>query len=158
MLRRLFRLRPLDEERADATRLTGDKALAAGAVPLFYEPSLRLDVDDQLQTPYFFRFGDLRTAFEAQKAAGGAGASALNDPPMPRAVTLAGLVKGLETGAVPAETLLVAASEAAAVVAGMSGGAGPAGVPAGGASEKTTGASPGDAFFLTVPFANGRRV
>jgi len=149
---RLFRLRPLADELANAAQYTGDK-LAEGSLPLFFEPSLRLAVDDRRQTPYFFRLGDLRAAFEAQIAAGESG---LNDPPMPRVVTLDGLVKSLETGEARADTLLVAASEAAAVVARMNGGAG--GLPASsGAAEMPPSSPPPDDFFLSVPFAKGRR-
>ena len=160
---RLFRLRPLDDEVASATRLSG--ALQAGAVPLFYEPSLRLPVEDGvLQTPFFFRFGDLQTAFETQKEAGGA--SALNDPPQPRVATLAELVRGLERGDVGQNVVFVAASEAAAVVARMNGadqgangqaasGAADRGAAGRGAADR--GVRERDPFFLSVPFANGRK-
>ena len=151
---RLFLLRPLESEVAAASRYTSAK-LASGAVPLFYEPSLRLPVDGRPQAPYFFRFNDLVTAFEAQQAAGESG---LNDPPLPRVIVLTDLVKGLEKGELPNDTLLVAASEAAAVVARMNGGSGDD-APAGGAREALPmPADPSDAYFLTVPFANGRQV
>ena len=109
---RLFRLRSFDDENAAAARLSAEK-LPEGGVPLFYEPSLLLPVDDRPQTPFFFRFGDLQTTFDAQQAAGGPDAAKLNDPPKPRVITLAALAKALETGGAPADSVLVAASEAA---------------------------------------------
>ena len=135
-------------------------------MPLFYEPSLRLPIDDRPQTPYFFRFGDLQTAFEAQREAGGAEAAALNDTPSPRVVSLSRLIQGFESGAVSPDSLLVAAAEASAVVARMNGmdagggaAAGGAGAPAGpGGAPPRPSAPRGEEFFLSVPFANGRRM
>ena len=154
---RLFRLRALDDEMKAASSLT-QSGFDANAVPLFFEPSLSLAVDGTPQRPYFFRFGDLRTAFEAQKEAGD---TSLNDPPSPRVAALTDVVRGLEVGAVPSNTVLVAASEAAAVVARMNGGAevSPAS-PSGDAPAEPArkGSTQPDPFFLTVPFANGRRV
>ena len=162
---RLFLLQPLEGEIAAASRYTPTK-LAAGAVPLFYEPSLKLPVDGRPQSPYFFRFNDLVTSYEsASEAQQAAGESGLNDPPLPRVILLTDLVKGLENGEVPSDTLLVAASEAAAVVARMNGGSGeeaPAAPPAnpipGRREDLQMPADPSEAYFLKIPFANGRSV
>ena len=145
---RLFRLQPLGDELKAAASLSSEK-LAEGSVPLFYEPSLTLSVDGKGQAPYFFRFGDLQAAYNAQKAADGP-QSTLNSPPKPRVATLAAVIAGLERGDLPADTLLVAASEAAAVVARMNSGGG-MGLPA------PTQAPERDPFFLqTMPFGAGK--
>jgi hypothetical protein len=47
---RLFRLRPLGDETSAAARISGKK-LDEGDVPLFYESSLKLEVDGRLQQP-----------------------------------------------------------------------------------------------------------
>lgn len=149
---KLFRLRQLADENESATRLSSTP-IDDSSIPLFYEPSFFLPVDGTQQQPYFFRLGDLRTAFEAQKSAGG-DAGKLNDPPTPRVVTLAAVVKGLEQGQVPPNLLLVAASEASAVVARMSGGAGGEQPPRTRAAEDPARKAL-DGFFLSVPFAKG---
>ena len=89
----------------------------------------------------------------------------LPHPPLPRVILLTDLVKGLENGEVPSDTLLVAASEAAAVVARMNGGSGeeaPAAPPAnpipGRREDLQMPADPSEAYFLKIPFANGRSV
>ena len=150
---RLFRLSNLAEETTDAARLSPQK-LAEGAVPLFYEPSLTLPVDGVLQEPYFFRFGDLQRAYEAREASLEPGAAPLNNPPKPRVAALSTIVSGLESGEISGNSLFVAASDAAGVVARMSNGEGlPGGIGGGGGG----GGAVRDDFFLSVPFGNGRK-
>ena len=149
---RLFRLSNLAEETTDAARLSPQK-LAEGAVPLFYEPSLTLPVDGVLQEPYFLRFGDLQRAYEARGFAR-AGRGAAQQPAVPRVAALSTIVSGLESGEISGNSLFVAASDAAGVVARMSNGEGlPGGIGGGGGG----GGAVRDEFFLSVPFGNGRK-
>lgn len=161
---RLFRLKPFDDEIRAAQKLPSATSVLKdeGAIPLFYEPSLQIDVDGRAQQPYFFRFSDLAAAFEAQQDTGATG---LNDPPQPAVASLANVIRGLETGQTSADTLLVAASEAAGVVQRMTGGNG-VGMPGGNEATAGNGISKpaprqddgGAPFYLSVPFAGGRRV
>ena len=158
---RLFRLQPLENEVAATTKLksaASNPKLAEGDVPLFYEPTLKLTVDGAEQTPYFFRLGDLGTAYDQQLEAGQAG---LNSPPTPRMLPLASVVRKLQTGELGEGTLLVAASDAAAVIQRMQGGsdAFASGEGADGGGAAAGGAAPPqveDPFFLSVPWANGK--
>jgi len=111
---KLFSLVPLADEveRAAALQLAAQRpALAAGSLPLFYDPSLLLQVDGFQQRPYFFRAQDLNTTW-AQANAGQEGA------PTVRVTDVPELVLRLSRGDADGEPmpLLVAASEAAAVV------------------------------------------
>jgi len=155
---RLFRLQPLDVEVTASTKLKSFGAnpkLADGAVPIFYEPTLKLELEGKQQSPYFFRLGDLAAAYDQQKAAGQPG---LADPPAPRMLPLVTVANMLQTGELGDETLLVAASDAAAVVQRMQGGAeafaSGAGADGGGAAQPAP--EPEDPFFLKVPWANGK--
>lgn len=172
---RLFRLQPLPEEQENVQKLRSrpDEATAQelrdGGVPLFYEPTLRLNVDMRAQTPYFFRLGDLGAAYDQEKAAASPMNQQLADVPTPKVISLAALLKKLEDGTADADTVLVAASEAAAVVARMSGVDRSGGVEEGGETDAlgrplVGGASGGAAapkrdeleFWLKVPFASGK--
>lgn len=167
---RLFRLRPLDSELEAATRFPSGPAAIKdeGAIPLFYEPSFKLAIDGREQQPYFFRLNDLATAYEAQAQAGAQG---MNDPPKPAVASLTSIVNGWQTGTLPADALLVAASEASAVVQRMTNGeglgaapgAGGGGAPARVGADPSSGAAPGAPaalqggapFYLNVPFGGG---
>ena len=151
---RLFRLRPIETEVAATTKLrsaASNPKLAEGDVPLFYEPTLTLDVDGRAQSPFFFRLADLATSYDAQKAASQSG---LAETPAPRMLPLTTVAKMLQTGELGEGTLLVAASDAAAVVQRMQGGADA--LASGEGARGGAAAEEEDPFFLSVPFANGK--
>jgi len=152
---RLFRLRPIELELGATAKLrsaASNPKLAEGDVPLFYEPTMRLEVDGKTQSPFFFRLGDLGQSYDAQKAAGQIG---LADPPEPRMLPLASVVQKLGTGELGQGTLLIAASDAAVVVQRIQGGV-DAFASGEGAREDPATAEREDPFYLTVPFANGQ--
>jgi hypothetical protein len=155
---RLFRLRPLESEGANTGKLksaSSNPKLAEGDIPLFYEPTLKLTVDGKQQTPYFFRLGDLGTAYDQQLEAGQPG---LSSPPAPRMLPLASAVRMLQSGELGEGTVLVAASDAAAVIQRMQGGsdafASGEGADGGGAAAAPPPVE--DPFYLNVPWANGK--
>ena len=116
--------------------------------------ALKLDVEGKPQSPFFFRLGDLGAAYDQQKEANQPG---LADTPAPRMLPLTSVANMLETGQLGEDTLLVAASDAAAVVQRMQGGsdsfASGEGANSGSAPEP---GMPEDPFFLKVPWANGK--
>jgi len=166
---RLFRLRPLqdagalaDRERATASGVitTKEKKLGAEDIPLYYDPTFSLSVDGQEQRPYFFRLPDLKKSYQQQMGRD------LSELPSLRVSTLSALINALQAGdasAVEPPVLLVAASEAGAVVERMSAGSTTATSDADGSapSSKLPSAAPDassapDPFFLSVPFGGGK--
>lgn len=165
---RLFRLRPLQDSAALADR-EKDAALKPDDVPLYYDVSLLLTVDGTAQRPYFFRLQDLKRTYEQQSG------KKLANLPSLSVTTLDALVQSLQAGdksAMQPSALLVAASEAAAVVERMSAGstsslggaqgdgaqgvgaeAQPRGLPE---APKSLGDSGDDPFYLNVPFGGGK--
>jgi hypothetical protein len=170
---RLFRLRPLQDSAALADR-EKDATLKPDDVPLYYDVSLLLTVDGTAQRPYFFRLQDLKRTYEQQSG------KKLANLPSLSVTTLDALVQSLQAGdksAMQPSALLVAASEAAAVVERMSAGstsslggaqgdgaqggriqgvgaeAQPRGLPE---APKSLGDSGDDPFYLNVPFGGGK--
>ena len=140
---KLFVLRPLAEELQAARRFAPSTPLRDGAIPLFYDPQVQLEVDGRLQRPFFFRSDDLRKMRDA--------ADVENAPALDvRVATLSDVVRQLQEGQRKDvdDILLVAASEAAAVVDRMG-----MGDSVGSAAE------PDDPLLrtaATTPFAKGR--
>jgi len=176
---RLFRLRPLQDEAAvnDRTKLPSSSVLTRDGkfgpedIPLFYDETYLLDIEGVQQRPYFFRLTDLKKSYQASLG------KQLVDPPSMKASTLGGLIQSMKNGdarAMQPSALLVAASEAAAIVERMNAGStsslesdsagsqGAAAAPtAGGRGMPTAaGARPmdGNTFFLNVPYGGGRTI
>ena len=63
---RLFRLRPLSDEKSEVAR---EVASVPGSVPLFYSPDLFLTVEGEQRRPYFFRLRDLETTWARRPGA-----------------------------------------------------------------------------------------
>ena len=165
----LFRLSPLEDEvtNAKSARIEGAAALPEGETPLFYDDNFFLTLNNERQKPYFFRQADLLNAIKQTSGVTGGGEGGdLTQPPAIRVTPLGALVRSLERGNVKngePPPLLIAASDAAAVVERMSA----RGVFADGPpsvdeqTPKVRGGDDGavtDPFFLSVPFGGSKRL
>ena len=107
---RLFRLRPLADEKTDVAQ---EVASVPGSVPLYYVPDLFLTVDGEQRRPFFFRLRDLEETW-ARRPGGRADPRA---PPV-RVLGLERLLAQLEGGDAPVQPILMPASETAELVQG----------------------------------------
>ena len=153
---RLFKLAPASDE---VTRAAGLAAgvVPDGGVPLFYNPTLQLSIDGTRQVPYFFRTVDYRTTWGQTQPEG-----SNDDPPRPRVTSLAALAVTLAAtgiGAGESPPVLVAGSDAAALVDRMGRADEAPSSDAGGGPGGGDPAAPDadDPFWArSVPFGGGR--